>query len=210
MPENSDVQVVEDMDQSPPVQFQHKSIGTLSDSEIQGEITCPEGVSNTTVPSIPANQQEFGNRNKTSTITENDLNAIPEARSQLHYRANNQVNSYLPGGRRYSSVPFSPYNITSAAQSMSNYDAMYGSRNIVRSSNDHKTYTPYASQDTHSYVGRFCPPSMVAGATIYARNFYPSTNEHYRNEQLTGRVAYDRRFHNRVGPETSASVLGGL
>ena len=205
MRENSDVQVVEDMDQSPPAQFQHKAIGTLSDSEIQG----PDDVSNTPVPSIPTNQQEFGNHTKTSTITENDLNAIPEARSQLHYRANNPVNSYLPGGR-YSSVPFSPYNITSAAQSMSNYDAMYGSRNIVRSSNDHKTYTPYASQDTHSYVGRFCPPSMVAGATIYARNFYPSTNEHYRNEQLTERLAYDRRFHNRVAPETSASVLGGL
>lgn len=205
---NSDVQVAEDMDQSPLVQFQHKPIGTLPDSDIQGEMTCSDDVSNTPAPSISANQQELGN--KTSTITETDLNMIPEARSQLHYRSNNQLNSYLPAGRRYSNVPFSPYSMTSATQSMSNYEALYGSRNIVRSSNDHKTYTPYVSQDTHSYVGRYCPPSMVAGTTIYARNFYPSANEHYRNEQLTGRMTYDRRFHNRVGTETSASVLGGL
>ena len=207
---NSDVQVVEDMDQSPPVQFQHKPIGTLSDSDIQGEMTCSDDISNTPATSIPANQQDLGNHNKTSTITETALNMIPEARSQLHYRSNNQMNSYLPAGRRYSNVPFPPYSITSAAQSMSNYEALYGSRNILRSSNEHKTYTPYVSQDTHSYVGRYCPPSMVAGTTIYARNFYPSANEHFRNEQLTGRMAYDRRFHNRVGTETSASVLGGI
>lgn len=215
MRENSEVQVVEDIvDQSPPVQFQQKPTGTLCEtlceSGIQGERTCSDDISNTPASSMPANHPELGTRNKTSTLPETDLNMIPEARSQLYHRSNNQMNSYLPAGRRFSSVSFSPYSMTNTAQSMSNYEALYGSMNTARSSSDLKSYTQYVSQDTHSYTGRYRPPSMVAGAAIYARNFYPSTNEHYRNEQLAGRMAYDRRFHSRSVTETPGSVLGGL
>ena len=206
MPDNPEVQVVEDTDQSLPGQFQNKPTGTLSESDIQGERACSDDISNTPASSMPISQPELGNRNK----PENDLNIIPEARSQLYYRPNNQMNSYIPAGRRFNGVPFSPYSATSTAQNMPNYEALYGSMNTGHSPNDLKTYTQYVSQDAHPYIGRYCPPSMVAGATFYARNFYPSTNEHYHNEQIAGRLTYDRRFHNRAVPETQASVLGGL
>jgi hypothetical protein len=207
MLENPEVQDVEDTEQPISVQLQKSSTGTLPDNDIQGESTCSDDIINTpAASSLPANAAEMGNRNK----PEADLSMMPEARSQLYYRPNNQMNSYLPAARRFSGVPFSPYSTNSTAQSMSNYEALYGSMNTVRSPNDLKTYTQYSSQDTHSYIGRYCPPSMVAGATLYARNFYPSTNEHYRNEQMAGRMAYDRRFHHRAVPETPASVLGGL
>ena len=206
MLENPEVQVVKDTDQSLSVQLQKTPDTTLPDSDTQGERTSSDDMSNNHASSLPVNRPELSNRNKPET----DLSMIPEARSQLYYRSNNQMNSYLPAGRRFNGVPFSPYSTNSTAQGMSNYEALYGSMNTVRSPNDLKTYTQYPPQDTHSYIGRYCPPSMVAGATLYARNFYPSTSEHYRNEQMAGRMAYDRRFHHRAVQETSASVLGGL
>ena len=213
MRDNSEIQIVEDMDESPSVQFQNKpTVGTLFDSDTQGKRTCSDEVSHTpAAPSVPANKPELCNRNKSDTTSKNDLNMTPEVRSPVYYRSNNQVNNFLSAGRRYGSIPFSPYNMSSTTQNMSNFEALYGAMNTIRPSNDHKTYTPYVSQDTHSYVGRYCPPSMIAGATIYARNLYPATNEHYHNDQLAGRMTYDRGFNDHVVSETApASVLGGL
>ncbi|XP_028401353.1 transcription factor RFX4-like isoform X2 [Dendronephthya gigantea] len=202
MKENSETQV--DMELPTPAQFQQtqpKSAGT-----------CPDDKLNTPVSSVSVNQtgNEVDDRDKAIKMLGTGLNMMPEARSELYYRANNQMNNYLPG-RRFGSVSMSPYSMTSPGQNMSNYEAFFGSMNTVRSSGDLKSYAPYISQNTHSYIGRYGPPSMVAaGSTIYARNFHPSTTEHYRNDQLAGRMNYERRFQNRVVTETPASVLGGL
>ena len=210
MQESSEIQVNEEMEQSSPVQFQHNHTGNLPDNSAQGQTPCSEVLQNTPAPSMPTNQpgNELLNRNKTCDV---DLNTIPEARPQLHYRSNNadmQTNNYVPA-RRFSTLPISPYSIT-GAQNVCNYEALYGSMNTAHSASDLKSYTQYAAQNTHPYLGRYCPPSMVAGATIYGRNFYPSKNEPYRNQQLGGRTSYDRRLHNCVVSETPHSLLGAL
>lgn len=199
--ENSDIQV--DMDISTPAQFQltqHKSAGA-----------CPDDKSNTPASSTSVNQSgnEIDDRDKTVKMLGTGLNMIPEARSEFYYRANNQMNNYLPG-RRFAGASMSPYSMTNPGQSMSNYEALFGSMNTVRPPGDLKSYAPYIPQNTHSYIGRYGPPTMVAGSTIYARNFHPSTTEHYRNDQLAGRMNYERRFQNRVVTESPTSVLGGL
>lgn len=211
--ENSEVPVVEEMEQSPPVQFQHKPTEALCENNVQEQRTWSEEKPSTPVSSIPANQpgNELDNDNKTSTISGTDISATPEARSQFYYRSTNPLNNYLHAAdRRFSTVPLSPYTVAGNGQSTSNYEALYSSMNPVRSSSNLKSYPQYAVQDSHSYIGRYCPPSMVAGAAIYARNFYPSTTEHYRNEQLQGRTTFDRRFHNRVLTDSSISMLGAI
>lgn len=208
MQEIPEVQVVDDTEQSLPVQSEHKPIAALPDNSSQAERNFSGDITNTLASSTLAQQPELMNRDKTYTISESNLDNLLNARPQLGYSSSNQMHNHLSSGR-FNSIPFSSYNIGGTEQTTSAYESLCGSANSAYSQNDLKTCTQYVPCHP-AYLERYRPASMVAGATIYARNCYPSSTQYYRNEQLPGRMTYDRRFDNRAMTGMPASVLGGL